>query len=137
MSKSTAYKSPVEQLIAPVARQGSGIKDLRSIAPDVCNNGADCGVNGFTYYTDTVAFATRQKGKIFALIREQIAQFGRDDESIASFVQGFRCLRNYTIAEVENGLYSPKSGERTQVFNALAWYALEEVCRHLVDLSDS
>lgn len=47
-------------------------------------------------------------------------------------IAGFNCI-DLTAEEVAEAIYNGKSEDRTTVFNALAWYALEEVCRGYVD----
>jgi hypothetical protein len=64
--------------------------------------------------------------------------------SVISLVQTFGCLKSQDISEDEIGLalYGSKKAaiEQTQVMNALAWFALEEVCRaymNVLEVCDS
>ena len=44
-------------------------------------------------------------------------------------IASFNCLNNdYSVEEIAEAIYSPAEDE-TQVQNALAWHAAEEVCR--------
>jgi hypothetical protein len=92
---------------------------------DVASHGADGGFAGFTYYSDTCAFYAKHQTRIVALVEEMASDMG---ESPTNLVAGFRCLNgDYSEAEVGRTLYGPKKGHETQIANALAWFALEEV----------
>ena len=98
---------------------------------DVANHGADGGFAGFTYYSDTCAFYARHQSRIAALVEEMAYEMG---ESPTHLVAGFRCLNgDYSEAEVGRTLYGPKKGHDTQIANALAWFALEEVARNVTE----
>ena len=97
-------------------------------------NGADAGWGGFTYYEDTVTFYKKNRKHILALAREMSDQLGVDT---VGMIRDFKCLgrKDYTEEEVSRTLYDPKyKGDAFRmVANALAWFALEEVGRALVD----
>ena len=96
---------------------------------DVARHGADGGFPGFTYYSDTVPFAERHRDDIMVRLAEDSDACGVTDGSILSMLAGFGCLKGLTVDEIARGLYDKKADEHTQVFNALAWYALEEIAR--------
>ena len=45
----------------------------------------------------------------------------------AVMLQHWTCFKGMSQCEIMGGLYNPKSDDKTTVYNALAWYALEEV----------
>lgn len=119
-----------KQLINAVVRQ-IGSKDQ---AIEAGNHGADAGWVGFTYYNDTVAFSKRQRKNIVSLVNEMANEFGQEP---TEFVASFRCLKDYLPEikdSIERYLYGGKmtdSEDDTQIQNAMAWFALEEVGRYL------
>ena len=119
------------KLASAVIRQFGGWEDFQECANDVANHGISGGYCGFIYYDDTVSFTKKHK----KLIIENIIQFG---ESFTKVIAGFNCLKNSGIAEddVIMALMSPRSCEeyiKTQVYNALAWYAGETVAWEYTD----
>lgn len=105
--------------------------ELASTFEDVVNNGAAGGFGQFIYYSDTVKFYKKNKNEIVALCKEMASDFGQD---LIAFVAGFNCLNDddETRDEIGRTLYG-RVGDDTQVANALAWFALEEVARWYVD----
>lgn len=119
-------------LIRAVVRQAGGWAAFKERAQDVANHGADAGFSGFIYYADTVAFAMRYRPLIVALCNDMAANVGTG--SAIDLVANFRCLNdNYKPDEVGRTLYGQKSKADTQIANALAWFALEEVARAYCD----
>ena len=103
----------------------------RDSLQDVANHGADGGFPGFCYYSDTCAFYARHQSRIVALVEELADDLGK---SPCKLVAGFRCLNgDYSEAEIGRTLYGPKKGHDTQIANALAWFALEEVARNVTE----
>jgi hypothetical protein len=108
--------------------------DLKGTLSDISNHGADSGWTGFTYTSDTVAFYHANKKAIVQAVKELADDIG---EGSIQMVMGFNCLKG-DVEEEEVGkvLYGrgndDDDGERL-VMNALAWFALEEVARYLVD----
>ncbi len=96
--------------------------------PNIANHGASGGVSGFIYYADTVSFTKRNKAKIMACLSELSDQLG---EPIVSMLSHWQCLKGLSECEIMEGLYNPKSDNKSCVYNALAWYALEEVANYL------
>lgn len=101
----------------------------RDSLEDVARHGADGGYAGFTYYSDTVEFTKRHKAEILERLKEDASEYG--SEGIISMLAGFSCLNGMTQEEIADGLYNPKSEDRTTIYNALAWYAAEEIAREL------
>jgi hypothetical protein len=100
---------------------------------DAANHGADSGFPGFTYYSDTCQFFTDNKTEIIGLVKEMASEM---DETPMDMVLGFRCLDKDdpdTVDEAGRALYGTPLEDDTQVVNALAWFALEEVARDYVD----
>ena len=118
-----------ESLIRAVVRQCGGWEAFTEMARDVTEGGASGGFHGFIYHADTVPFAKRNK----ALILESCKQMADDlGESLYSMIAGFNCLK-ISEGEAAEGIHNARSDDHTQVMNALAWYALEEVARSYSD----
>jgi len=96
---------------------------------DICNGGIDGGFSGFTYYADTVAFTEANFDAILERLKDDCDSMGLD--SIAKLLASFRCLQGYSENELIAGLLSRGHELRELVFNALAWYAAEEIAREL------
>ncbi len=123
----TQYSGIEPSLIRAVVRQIGGWQYFKESAQDVASHGADTGWSGFTYYTDTVPFAKRNFNEIMKMANEMAQDFGSDGP--ISLVAGFNCLKGETQESVADGLYNSRSDTRTTIFNALAWFALEEVAQ--------
>ena len=95
---------------------------------DICNGGIDGGFSGFTYYSDTVAFTEANLDAILERLKDDSDSMGLD--SIAKILASFRCLQGYSENELIAGLCRGHE-LRGLVFNALAWYAAEEIAREL------
>ena len=112
-----------------VIRQAGGKESVR----DAYEGGADCGVPGFTYYSDTVKFWKHHKAAIIALAEEMADSMGED---LLTMVAGFGCIQgSYSTSEVGKVLYGRDTNDSTytQVANAMTWFALEEVAREIFD----
>ena len=113
-----------------VIRQAGGRENVRT----AYEGGADCGVPGFIYYTDTVKFWKRHKAAILALAEGMADDLG---EGLLEMVAGFGCLKDQhlTTSEVGQVLYGRASNDDTytSVANAMAWFALETVARDIFD----
>ena len=112
-------------LTRAVVRQIGGRESLA----DVARHGAVGGYCGFTYYADTVAFAVRNRADIMERLKADAEDFGC--VGVISMLAGFNCLKGMSQEEIAEGLYNPRSENRTAVYNALAWYAAEEIAREL------
>lgn len=117
-------KKAVHPLKRAVMLQFGDSESFYESVPDIANYGASGGVNGFIYYTETMAFTKRNKAKIMQCLEELSSDCG---ESIISMLSQWKCLKGLTQREIMEGLYNPKSDDKTQVYNALAWHALEDV----------
>lgn len=120
-------------LIRAVIRQVGGFDSFKEMAQDVSSHGANGGFHGFIYYTDTVKFTKNNKAAILEYAKEQSSDYG---QSLTGMIAGFNCLK-YTEEEAAEALYNSRSENRTDLYNALAWYALEEVARAYCDILEN
>lgn len=120
-----------EALVKAVVRQSGGWQSFRESAPDITSHGADGGFSGFIYYSDTVPFTKRNRAAIQTYGTEMARDIGAG--SFYSLVSGFRCI-DLTPEQVAEAFHDPKAENRDEVFNALAWFALEEVARAYCDM---
>lgn len=122
------------KLIRSTIRQIGGFDEFKLRANDVCNHGANGGFSGFIYYTETVAFTKRNKKDIMQYAADMANDIG--ESNAIGLIASFQCLKMEPV-DVAEALYNPRSDERTNVFNALAWFALEEVSRAWIDFADN
>jgi len=130
-------KQAIEQSGLPARLVNSTIRQLggRASLGDVYNHGAGDGYCGFTFYKDTCAFFKRNKVEILGLVNSMARDIG---EQPAALVAGFNCLKikpddSEGMREVYRALDGRVNRDDTQVANALAWFALEEVARAFCD----
>ncbi|NCB78513.1 MAG: hypothetical protein EOM41_00675 [Bacilli bacterium] len=127
-------------LIRAVVKNMGGWKSFKESAQDVVDHGASCGFGNFIYYTDTVAFTAKNRKAIAAYAAEQSKEIGYKDE--IEMILSFKCLQGFndpiTSSEIAKALYGrlADTDTKTIVYNALAWYALEEVALAYCDLLD-
>ena len=127
-----ANTSIPQGLCNAVIKQLSGTwGDFQDKYQDVVSSqyGAAAGFHGFTCYSDTVKFAELNLDGIKNMAKEQALDFGI---GTLEMIAGFNCLNgNYSADEIAEVVYGKDKNHDayTQVMNALAWYALEEVCR--------
>jgi len=108
------------------------VQPLLDTLRDIVNHGIDGGFTGFIYHTDTVAFAEANKADILQLALGMAEECGFD--GAYSLVAGFGCLgEGYTPDSVADAVNDPEHEDYTQVMNALAWFAAEEVARGICD----
>jgi hypothetical protein len=123
-------------LIRAVVKNMHGWDYFTQECSDVVEHGAACGFGNFIYYTDTIAFTTKNRKAIAELAAQQAADFG--DSSEIEMILGFNCLQHddLTSSDIARALYGRLTDEdkKTIICNALAWYALEEVARAYCDL---
>jgi len=117
-----------KKLINAVAKQMGGVGNLKEYASDICNHGADAGVPGFIYYTDTNAFTTRNHALIMELLNNYADDFGIN---ALELLNGFNCFKDMNEHGIFDGLTNKNSDDRTTIYNGLAWFALEEVARYI------
>ena len=115
------------KLIRAVAKQVGGMETLKEIAADVCSHGANQGIIGFIYTSDTINFYRKNRPAILELLAEMAADM---DESSIALVKSFNGVQA-TEGEIGATLYASKINR--DVSNALAWFALEEVCRAITN----
>lgn len=119
-----------KSLINAVIRRVGG----RSQAIEAGNHGADAGWPGFIYYSDTCAFTARHRAEIRSMAEEMAGELG---QGTVEFIKSFRCVENDTPeAAIHFALYGGRFPKELRddvelIENALAWFALEEVGRHL------
>ena len=117
----------MKKLVNAVKKQlGENWKeDLQNVLR--CSSGAAGGFSGFIWYSDTVQFAKKNRKAIVELLEEQAEDFGYSGP--IEMVRSFNCLKGFdpNEREVARSLYGRPTEEDTQILNALAWYALEEV----------
>jgi len=115
--------------------------ELLDALRDVSTHGADSGWSGFTYYSETVAFCKRHRKDIVARIEQDADDMGGADTGVdgaASLVKSFVCLHDeYTTDECARALYGRYDEKLDVIYNALAWYALEDVARYVSDAMDN
>ena len=123
-----------ENLIRGVIKQVGSWSYFKELAQDVSNAGANAGFSGFIYYTDTVKFAENNRRAIIEECKRLAADIGC--EGAYSMIAGFNCLDGYTADMVIEAINDTDDDNHTEVMNALAWFALEEVSRSYVDLME-
>ena len=106
--------------------------DLIPTLNDIVNHGIGGGFSGFIYYTETIRFFKKNRTVIVDLVREMAQDFGQNP---VDMVAGFNCLTDdfETREEIARALYGRLRSDDTQVANALAWFAAEEVARSIVE----
>ena len=128
------FSSINSDLIRAVIRQSGGWLAFQEMAQDIYNHGISGGFSGWIYYTETFDFYAKNQGAIVTLVEK----WANDcNISTINFVAGFRCLDAEDGQNVGKTLYGNKLQHDTQVANALAWFAAEEVTRSFVDWSGS
>lgn len=122
------FKNP--NLARAVIKQIGGIKSFKEQANDIVNHGAMNGFGQFIYYCDTVKFAKKNLEAIKKSLSELASDLGED---MIVMVKNFNCLREMELSQDEIGksLFTKKGDD--YVYNALAWYALEEIATEYVD----
>ena len=126
----TTVNNVISALGFPLKGSKQDFIKLSTQFENCAEHGADCGIPGFIYYSETIAFFKKNRQDIVAHMEQTAAEMGTD---IISMVQGFGVFRNSikpTPSEVGRALWdSIKSQDFTTLYNVFAWYALEEVSR--------
>jgi len=124
-------------LVAAVVCQFGGWESFKESAQDVTNHGINGGFSGFIYYTDTVKFAKAHKADILAYARDMASDLG--EPGAYSMIAGFNCFKGQDLTgdDVADAINNPRHDEHTNVMNALAWFAGEEVCRSYCDMVEA
>ena len=110
-------------------------EEFLNILRDVVRGGADAGFHGFIYTNETVKFYLKNR----KLIRAELAELADDTgDGMFKIIQSFGCLTNkqtnkpdYSEEEIAQTLFGKPVD--SQIANALAWFALEEVAQHLTE----
>lgn len=127
-----------ETVTGAVIRQCGGWRSFTESAPDVVAHGAAGGFSGFAYYSETVPFGRRLRDALLSMLRSLADDLGESGE--LEVLAGFQCLSfngaGTSQSELARALYQPGAEDAAQVFNALAWYALEETARAYVDAQE-
>ena len=119
------------KLIRATIKQCGGWEEFTEHASDCVEHGANSGVfSGYIYYADTVAFTKCHKADILAYADEMASDIG--EGSASALIAGFNCL-DLNVEGVAEAIYNPRSENRQEVFNAMAWFCVEEVSRSYVD----
>ena len=120
-------------LARAIIRRLGGWREFQERARDVTTCGAAGGFAGFIYYSETEPFARRHCADILRMAESMREDFGEPD-TLAQFIAGFNCL-DIPAARVELALMNcnPDPLEIKLTYNALAWFALEELARAYVD----
>jgi hypothetical protein len=115
-----------EGLIRAVVHQVGGWEIFKMIAPTVTTT-PTAQWAGFEYHTETTKFFTCHRDLIRQLAQHVATECGR---STISMVLSLHCLdQSFSEDEVGLALYGPKSKINTQIANALAWFALQQVAQ--------
>ena len=128
-----AYTSKeVANLINPVKNQlGENSAQFFETCGYVSKSGADSGFSGFIYYADTIAFFRKHRKNIVALAEYLADEMGED---AVTMVKNFRCLNGfYEYSDIAKAMYGNFNDEYTTIYNALSWFALEEVANEAVN----
>lgn len=126
-------------LIRAVVRQLGDWQTATERLPDIASHGAQSGYSGFIYYTETTAFARKNKTVILKLAEDLAQEIGEGDA--AQLIAGFNCFKNDPLSpsQVARLIYGSKprdddgQADWQYIFNALAWFAAEEVARSYSD----
>ena len=123
-----------EQLVKAVIKQlgyTKPTKECKETMRDICRHGIDGGYGDFVYYADTVKFFDKNRDLILEYAQSLASDLGED---MLTMIANFNCLKHYklTATQIMNAIYG-ETEDTTNVKNALAWFAGEEVSRHLTD----
>jgi len=107
------------------------LKELSAQFQNCAEHGANIGISGFIYYSETIAFFKANRQDIVNHMEQTAAELGID---IISMIKEFGIFRNSdkpTTGEVGKALWdkSKTDPDLTSLYNVFAWYALEEVSR--------
>lgn len=121
-----------KRLINAVINQLGGWDDeTQNTIENIASHGANTGHSGFTFYSDTIAFAMKNRKAIVAWLEEQAEELGEGD--VVEMVSHFGVFRSSPMDKDDRqNLYRYLGGckcKETTIPNLMAWYAAEEVCR--------
>jgi len=121
----------IKALGYPLSGSGDTFKELSLELVNCAEYGANIGISGFIYYSETIPFFQKNRAAIIIHMELTAAEFGTD---IISMVQNFGFFRHSekpTQSEIGRALWdrSKTDPELKSLYNVFAWYALEEVSR--------
>jgi hypothetical protein len=105
----------------------------RESIEDVNKGEIDGGFSGFITYSDTEGFWRKYREEITEMLDRMADDMG---QGVVEMVQGFNCLGSeFTTNEIARAIYGIYRNNATiaRIYNALAWFAAEEVCRAFED----
>ncbi len=108
-----------------------------STLEDIASHGIQGGYGSFIYYSDTIDFFNKNRLEIRKMLSSMADDLG---ESMLGMVKGFNCLKDLELSEdqIAECIYTDEETEdRTQILNALSWFAAEEVARAYSDFNPS
>ena len=129
------YSGINAKLINAVKNQsGLNWDDFKDYLQNVsgCPCGAAGGFSGFVWYSETSSFWRKNRKLITELMQEQADSLG---ENPLSMVLGFNCFKGGSFSQEEIGraLFGNYNEDYMQIYNAFAWFALEEVAYRFSD----
>ena len=106
--------------------------DLMATLNDIHSYGIEGGFGGFICYSDTVEFAEKNMADILDIARDTADDLGVDGPY--SLIADFACLGDgYTADSVADAINDRDHEDRTQVLNAMAWFAAEEFAHYMIE----
>jgi hypothetical protein len=127
----TTVNNVIKALGFPLKGSKQTFNELSTQLENCAEHGADIGIPGFIYYSETIPFFRKNRQDIVNHMEQTAAECGTD---IISMVQEFGVFRNSdkpTPSEVGRALWDSGKNydDLTTLYNVFAWYALEEVSR--------
>jgi hypothetical protein len=108
------------------------VHDLMATLNDIHSYGIEGGFGGFICYRDTVEFAEKNMADILDIARDMAEDLGVDGPY--SLIADFACLGDgYTADSVADAINDRDHEDRTQVLNAMAWFAAEEFAHYMIE----
>jgi len=119
----------IEALGYPLTGSGDTFKELSAELVNCAEHGANIGISGFIYYSETIPFFQKNRAAIATHLELTAAEMGTD---LISMVQEFGAFRNSgkpTPTEIGKALWdkSKTYPELTDLYNVFSWYILEEL----------
>lgn len=102
-------------------------QELIDLCTDITVNGIDGGYGQFVYYSDTSKFYEDNKADIIDLLKNLCEDIG---EPMSRTLASFNCV-NATETECELFFMGLDDEFETEIKNALAWFAAEEIAREI------
>jgi hypothetical protein len=121
----------IKTLGFPLTGSKQTFNELSTQFENCAEHGADIGIPGFIYYSETIPFFIKNRQDIVNHMEQTAEEMGTD---IISMVQSFGVFRysdKPTPSEIGRALWDSgkKWDDLTSLYNVFAWYALEEVSR--------